>query len=82
MAAVLFFGRLQDVAGGRAKQMNLDGLVNIEDLIAALAKDSPRLGEALNETTVRCILNDAIVPRSALLVGAREVAFIPPVGGG
>ena len=82
MGTVAFYGRLQDVAGGASRQMDLASLRTVEELVAVLASDNAELGVALNEPTIRCIVDDEIVPRRTEIAGAREVAFIPPVGGG
>lgn len=82
MASLVFFGRLQDVAGGASRQMDLTPYTTVDDLIASLAQEDARLGEALRAPTTRCIVNNEIVPRDTRITGVSEVAFIPPVGGG
>lgn len=82
MVEVSFFGRLQDVAGGASRQINLDGARTVDDLVAALTKDDARLEAELRAPTTRYVVDNEIVAGTALISDAREVGFIPPVGGG
>lgn len=83
MARILFFGKLADAAGGRARDVELGtGVQTIEDLVAALGGGEAALGEALNEKSVRCIVNEMVAERNAAIGDEDEIAFLPPVSGG
>ena len=82
MARLLFFGKLGDVAGGRARDFALGDISTLVALKTAIAKTDPDLGAALGEPSVRCIVNEVVSPGDAPISDADEIAFIPPVSGG
>jgi molybdopterin synthase sulfur carrier subunit len=78
MARVLLFGRLADVAGWRAR--DIDGS-SIAEIRAALSADD-LLAEALEGRGVQVAVDRVIVRGEAALTAASEVAFMPPMSGG
>ncbi|MEZ5893590.1 MAG: MoaD/ThiS family protein [Parvularculaceae bacterium] len=83
MARVLFFGRLGDIAGGRARDWKIESeTATITDLVAALASHDAALGEALSAASVRCAVNEIVTGRDAPISDEDEIAFLPPVSGG
>ena len=83
MARLLFFGKLGDVAGGRARDWALNAdIATVRDLIAALGAQDAALGDALSHNSVRCIVNEAVSPLDSAVADEDEIAFIPPVSGG
>jgi sulfur-carrier protein len=79
MARVLLFGRLADIAGWREREMELAGRVS--DLRAALAAETPGLS-ALSGDEIRVAVDQAMVGGDPSVMGAAEVAFLPPFSGG
>ena len=81
MARLLFFGKLADVAGERLREVSVQG-GTIDSLVSSLAADDAVLGAALNEKSVRYVVNEAIVGRDTVISDDDEIAFLPPVSGG
>lgn len=83
MARLLFFGKLGDLAGGRVRDGALpEGVTTVAQLISALGKDDPTLGEALLAPSTRFVVNEHIVAGDAVVGDGDEIAFLPPVSGG
>lgn len=78
---VLFFGKLADLAGAE-RQIDLGGLSDVSSLIAVLADAMPAIAPLLAPDICRYVLDQRIVPVTAPLAGASELAFLPPVSGG
>ena len=79
MARVLLFGKLADIAGGRARPMAAATIAALTDLLAA---EDPALGEALRGPGVQVALDQQLVRGDAALSDGSEVAFLPPMSGG
>jgi molybdopterin synthase sulfur carrier subunit len=80
---ILFLGKLRDAAGEGERTHALPPSVRTtDDLIAWLAVNNAALREALSEPSVKIVADHEIVARNAVIQGAREVAFLPPVSGG
>lgn len=83
MARLLFFGKLADAAGGRMRNVTLDPETRtVSDLVAALGASDGVLASALNEKSVRFIVNEMIAARGHAISDEDEIAFLPPVSGG
>jgi molybdopterin synthase sulfur carrier subunit len=82
MCRVLLFGRLQDVAGWRVRQID-PSPASLADLRAKLTGDDKALAEALAQPGVRVAVDRTVVQGDAAgLTAASEVAFMPPMSGG
>lgn len=77
--ALLFLGRLEDVAGGPERAVPF--APTLDALLAAL---EPDLAEALRGPRIRLAHNGALVadPAGLALADGDELAFLPPVSGG
>ena len=83
MARLLFFGKLADAAGARARDVPLSNATQtVGDLVAALGEREAALGAALQEKSVRFIVNEKMAARDAAITDRDEIAFLPPVSGG
>ncbi len=83
MAQLLFFGKLGDVAGERARDWPLASDVQtIEQLLEQIEKTDPPLGAALAGMPLQVIVNEQIVPVTHVISNTDEIAFLPPVSGG
>jgi len=82
MARLLFFGKLGDIAGGRERDVPLQGVNSVSALIEKIEAGDAVLGEALRSPSVRCIVNEDMISGDAKITDADEIAFIPPVSGG
>lgn len=81
MTRLLLFGRLHDIAGWRERRLDA-APATLFDLRDALAREDAALGEALAGPGVHAVVDQIIVRGDASLVGAAEVAFLPPMSGG
>lgn len=83
MTRILFLGKLRDAAGEGEQTRALPPSVRTtEDLIGWLAVNNAALRAALSEPSVKIVADHEVVARSAVIQGAREIAFLPPVSGG
>lgn len=76
---MLLFGRLADVAGWRAREIEAGSL---SALRAALTASDPALGEALAGPGVQAAVDKTLLRGDAPLTATSEVAFLPPMSGG
>ncbi len=83
MAQLLFFGKLGDLAGGRAREISLPGSkMTVAQLIATIDEEDTTLGSALRDASVRVFVNEKICPTDKVVADSDEIAFLPPVSGG
>lgn len=84
MTRLLFFGRLRDVAGQSAQELDLPAHVKtVADLRAWLATNDAALGAALSAGGIHVAIDRAMCSRDdASVRGAQEIAFMPPLSGG
>lgn len=82
MTRLLYFGRLSDVTGKTEEMLDLpSNLETAGDLRSWLDLRFEAAG-ALLEPTVRIAINNEIAFDTDALSGAKEIALMPPVGGG
>jgi sulfur-carrier protein len=81
MARVLLFGRLQDVAGWRARDYD-PCPPNASALRAQLSEEDPMLGAALSASTIAFVLNGVVRKDDPEISPGDEAAFLPPMSGG
>jgi molybdopterin synthase sulfur carrier subunit len=81
MARVLLFGRLQDVAGWRARDLD-PCPATVSALRAQLAEEDFLLGQALGSASVAFVLNGVLRRDDAAIAPGDEAAFLPPMSGG
>lgn len=81
MARVLLFGRLQDVAGWRARDFN-PCPPRASALRELLAEEDPRLGLALGGASIAFVLNGVVRKDDPEIAPGDEAAFLPPMSGG
>jgi molybdopterin converting factor small subunit len=83
MARILFFGRLRDAAGTHEDSIDLeDGIASVPALIERLAAGDAALAAALSAPSVKVVADGEIIRRSDSILGAQEIAFLPPASGG
>ncbi|WP_425409057.1 MoaD/ThiS family protein [Hyphococcus sp.] len=83
MARILFFGKLGDLAGARERNVALTKEPEtVNGLIAAIGKDDSVLAAALQEISVRVIVNEEMASGDTPITDKDEIAFLPPVSGG
>lgn len=80
-ARLLFFGKLRDVGGA------LDAAPaearTVSDLRAWIARVAPDVAQALVSAKARIAIDGEVtLDDSVSILGAREVAFLPPMSGG
>lgn len=81
---LLYFAWVREKIGRPSETVSLpDGLVTIADLVGWLRARGPEYAEAFaRPDLVRAAINQSHVKPDALLAGAKEIAFFPPVTGG
>lgn len=81
---VLYFAWVRERVGtGEERVEPPEGVTDVAGLIAWLAEQSDRHAQAMADPTrLRAAVDQAFVPLSASIVGAKEVAIFPPVTGG
>jgi molybdopterin synthase sulfur carrier subunit len=79
MSRVLLFGRLADLAGWRERHIDA---ASLDILRSKLAEEDAALGAALSGPGVQAAVDQTLVRGDAMLSGASEVAFLPPMSGG
>ena len=81
---LLYFAWVRERAGVASEAVEVPaGLITVADLMAWLSGRGPNFAAAFERREViRTAVNQEHVPHTALLAGAREIAFFPPVTGG
>lgn len=76
---ILYLGRLQDVAGTRSAEIELPQHVATAGAVREwLSQRTPALGHS----SVKIVVNDALVGADHPVGSQDEIAFLPPVSGG
>ena len=81
---ILYFARIRQIAGRSMEDVELPSSVtSVADLIDFLSARDESVAAALAERrTLRAAVDQNHVALDASILGAREVAFFPPVTGG
>ena len=81
---ILYFAWVREKVGIGSEEVNLpDDVQNISDVINWLVTRGPKFSEAFKDRKViRAAINQSHVKHDALIEGAQEIAFFPPVTGG
>jgi molybdopterin synthase sulfur carrier subunit len=81
---ILYFARVRQIAGRNEEELELPASVKtVSELIDFLSARDERVANALSDRrTLRAAVNRSHVRLDALIAGAAEVAFFPPVTGG
>ncbi|MEC7289303.1 MAG: MoaD/ThiS family protein [Pseudomonadota bacterium] len=82
MAKLLYFGRLSDVTGATAEDLQLPDTIATAGQLRSWLDLRFEANGALLEPTVRIAVNSELCFDSTELSNADEIAFMPPVGGG
>ncbi|WP_299847626.1 molybdopterin converting factor subunit 1 [uncultured Paracoccus sp.] len=79
---VLYFAWLRERIGQPRERIETEA-ATVRDLVAELAAmDDWHAAAFADMATVRCAVDQKLVPLDSPLAGAREVAFFPPMTGG
>ena len=81
---ILYFAWLREKAGRREEVLDPPpGVTTVAELIAWLSGLDAAHGAAFaNPKQVRCAIDLEFAPLEASILGAKEIAFFPPVTGG
>ena len=82
MMKILFFGRLRELAGQREIELHLPEEVDTLFQLKLWLDQKYDLAGALNEPSVKTMLNQSLVHTDQNIAGDEEIGFLPPVGGG
>lgn len=80
---VLYFAWMRERIGAAAEEINPDGAETARELIEKLREREERYALAFSDlASVRVAVDQEMADLDASIVGAREIAFFPPVTGG
>jgi molybdopterin synthase sulfur carrier subunit len=81
---ILYFAWLREKVGAAEEERHPpEALRNVAELVNWLKRQSPRHEAAFeNARLVRCAVDQEFGTPDTSIVGAREIAFFPPVTGG
>ena len=79
---VLFFGKLQDMAGTERLDIGAAHISSLTHLIDHLEKEHPALRGTLSGESVRAAINGEMAKPDHPVKQGDEIAFLPPVSGG
>jgi sulfur-carrier protein len=82
--SILYFARVREAIGQDAEMLELPADVHTAtQLMQHLAGRDARYARAFAEPAkLRCAIDQVMAPLDASILGAKEVAFFPPVTGG
>lgn len=79
---ILYFGRLRENAGRREEILALPEAINSISSLKLWLDSEHALGGALQDPSVKTMVNQTLVHDDVALSGDEEIGFLPPVGGG
>jgi len=82
MIKVKFFAVLRERLGTSEMSLEPTGINTVEDIIAALKKQSDKHQKELERYQLLCAVNQDMLPLSTSVKAGDEVALFPPVTGG
>ncbi len=82
MTKIIYFGRLSDVTGKDEERLDLPSHIETAGALRSWLDQRFEADGALMEPSVRIAINSEIIFDDEPLAQAREIAFMPPVGGG
>ncbi len=84
MTKLLYFAWVREKIGLAEEDVTLpEALVSVADLVVWLRARGPGYAAAFAQAnTVRCAVDQEFAQPEAMIAGAAEIAFFPPVTGG
>lgn len=82
MIKILYFGRLRENAGRREETLALPKGVTTIFALKKWLNIEHELDGALQDPSVKTMVNQTLVHSDMALSGDEEIGFLPPVGGG
>ncbi|MEM7460475.1 MAG: MoaD/ThiS family protein [Pseudomonadota bacterium] len=82
MQKILYFGRLSDVTGLSEEMLDIPADIETAGALRKWLDLRFEASGALLDPTVRIAIDSEITFDKAPVIGASEIAFMPPVGGG
>lgn len=81
---IVYFAWVRERVGRAEEELDLpDSVRSVDDVIDFLVAQSEAYAHAfVHRKSIRAALDKAHVPGTALIAGARELAFFPPMTGG
>lgn len=82
MVKVLFFAQLKELLNCDGLNLNVECPQTVQSIKQAIIAENPNWAEPLNQATIMCAVNQAMVDNQHAVEHGDEVAFFPPVTGG
>ena len=82
MTNLLYFGRLADVTGKTSDTVQLPDTVSSVAELRAWLDQTHETETVFQSPEIKIAINNEFVDDYSPLDGAKEIAFMPPVGGG
>lgn len=82
MTTILYFGRLSDLTGKTEEVLTIPPDVESAGQLRTWLDNRFETKGALLDPTIRIAINSEIILDTESLIGADEIALMPPVGGG
>lgn len=82
MTTILYFGRLSDLTGKTKEVLTIPPDVESAGQLRTWLDNRFETDGALLDPTIRIAINSEIILNTESLIGADEIALMPPVGGG
>ncbi|PHS76632.1 MAG: molybdopterin converting factor subunit 1 [Robiginitomaculum sp.] len=82
MIKILYFGRLRENVGCREETLALPEDIATISALKQWLNTEHELDGALQDPSVKTMVNQTLVHGDVALSGDEEIGFLPPVGGG
>jgi len=82
MIKILYFGRLRENVGRREETLALPEDIATISALKQWLNTEHELDGALQDPSVKTMVNQTLVHGDVALNGDEEIGFLPPVGGG
>lgn len=82
MVKILYFGRLSDRVGKVEERLELPKDITTIDLLKPYLNDLHDLDNTLTDPSIKTMIDQSLAHGNTSILGANEIGFLPPVGGG
>ncbi len=79
---ILYFGRLSTAAGRNEECLELPSDITTVNALKTWLNARHDLGSSLHDPSIKTMINQSLAHGNASINHAKEIGFLPPVGGG